>query len=34
MNNKTEAIEYLNQLKSIAPNSEIVRKKEKEIYGQ
>lgn len=34
MNNKDEAIEYFNQLKKLSPNSEIVRKKEKEIYDK
>ncbi len=33
-NHQSKAIEYLNQLKQIAPNSALVRKKEKEIYGQ
>lgn len=34
LNRKAEAIEYLNQLKSIAPNSPLVLAKEKEIYGK
>jgi len=34
LHQKEKAIEYLNQLKAIAPNSPIIKAKEKEVFAQ